>query len=160
MAVRKSIQRDGMLCQSAPAAEEHNVNGWFGTSEEKRGKAPRGLRHKRGGGSDSRLLRHAKESEGVESQGGDKSRRRNGDDPGHDHVAGHPPAHCGKTLAGAHAQHGGGDDMRGADGRAKMAGSMNYRRAPDETLDDAQAMRHWGELALAAAARVASAKRK
>ena len=41
-----------------------------------------------------------------------------------------------------------------------MAGSMNYRRAPDETLDDAQAMRHWAELALAAAARVASAKRK
>ena len=47
-----------------------------------------------------------------------------------------------------------------ADGRAKMSGSMNYRRAPDETLDDAQAMRHWAELALAAAARVASAKRK
>ena len=49
-----------------------------------------------------------------------------------------------------------------ASGRAKMAGSMNYRCAPDEAFDDAQAMFYWAELALAAAARAASSggKRK
>jgi hypothetical protein len=40
MAVRKSIQRDGMLSQGIPAAEEHNMNGWFDTLEKKAGKTP------------------------------------------------------------------------------------------------------------------------
>jgi DNA transformation protein len=37
--------------------------------------------------------------------------------------------------------------------------SMNYRRAPDEVHDDAEAMQHWVRLAVAAGAR-AAAKRK
>jgi DNA transformation protein len=32
-------------------------------------------------------------------------------------------------------------------------GSMNYRRAPDEIYDDADALRHWAELAIAASLR-------
>ena len=41
-------------------------------------------------------------------------------------------------------------------GEGKQAGSLNYRLAPDDTLDDPQAMRHWADLALAAAARSAA----
>jgi DNA transformation protein len=32
-------------------------------------------------------------------------------------------------------------------------GSMNYRRAPDDVYDDADAMRQWAELAIAAGRR-------
>jgi DNA transformation protein len=38
-------------------------------------------------------------------------------------------------------------------------GTMNYRRAPDDVHDDADAMRHWARLALEAGLR-ATAKRK
>jgi DNA transformation protein and related proteins len=34
------------------------------------------------------------------------------------------------------------------------SGSMNYRRAPDDVYDDAEALRHWGSLALEAGRRV------
>ena len=37
--------------------------------------------------------------------------------------------------------------------RDGKTGSMNYRRAPDETYDDADALRDWGRLALEAALR-------
>ena len=37
--------------------------------------------------------------------------------------------------------------------KGKQAGSINYRLAPDDTLDDAAAMRQWADLAIAAAAR-------
>ena len=43
-----------------------------------------------------------------------------------------------------------------ADGRV---GSMNYRRAPDDCYDDADALRRWGRLALEAGVRAAAAKR-
>ncbi|MBM7407569.1 MULTISPECIES: TfoX/Sxy family protein [Sphingomonas] len=39
-------------------------------------------------------------------------------------------------------------------------GSMNYRRAPDDVYDDADAMREWAGLALAAGARAPKPKRK
>jgi DNA transformation protein and related proteins len=42
------------------------------------------------------------------------------------------------------------------DGRT---GTMNYRRAPDDAHDDAEAMRHWGELGLAAGQRAAAKKK-
>ncbi|MBU6207450.1 MAG: TfoX/Sxy family protein [Alphaproteobacteria bacterium] len=45
-------------------------------------------------------------------------------------------------------------------GDGKMAGSMNYRRAPDDVYDDAEAMRHWAGVALAAAARAPAKKPK
>ena len=38
-------------------------------------------------------------------------------------------------------------------------GSMNYRRAPDDCYDDADALRRWAALALAAGQRGAAAKR-
>lgn len=38
-------------------------------------------------------------------------------------------------------------------------GSMNYRRAPDDCYDDADALRRWGELALRAGARAAAANK-
>ena len=37
-------------------------------------------------------------------------------------------------------------------------GSMNYRRVPDDALDDAEAMRHWVGLALEAASRAGVTK--
>lgn len=39
-------------------------------------------------------------------------------------------------------------------------GTMNYRRAPDDVDDDADAMRTWAALALAAGARAPARKRK
>ena len=45
-------------------------------------------------------------------------------------------------------------------GKGAQSGSLNYRLAPDEAFDDADAMRRWAELALAAAARSAGAKRR
>jgi len=45
-------------------------------------------------------------------------------------------------------------------GDGKMAGTMNYRRAPDEVYDDAEAMRRWAELGLAAALRAPQKKPK
>ena len=45
-------------------------------------------------------------------------------------------------------------------GAGKMSGSMNYRRLPDAAMDDAEELRRWAELALAAAARAASRKRR
>lgn len=39
-------------------------------------------------------------------------------------------------------------------------GSMNYRRAPDDVYDDADALREWARLALAAGARAPVPKRK
>lgn len=39
-------------------------------------------------------------------------------------------------------------------------GSMNYRRAPDDVYDDADAMREWAALALAAGARAPKPKPK
>lgn len=45
---------------------------------------------------------------------------------------------------------------RFGDGRT---GSMNYRRAPDDCHDDADELRRWAGLALAAGARAAAAKR-
>ena len=41
---------------------------------------------------------------------------------------------------------------------AVKGGSMNYRRAPDDALDDPETMRHWATLALEAAARAAASK--
>ncbi|MEH3038590.1 MAG: TfoX/Sxy family protein [Sphingomonas paucimobilis] len=38
--------------------------------------------------------------------------------------------------------------------------TMNYRRAPDDVLDDAEAMRAWGGLAVAAGQRAPVKKRK
>lgn len=42
------------------------------------------------------------------------------------------------------------------DGRT---GTMNYRRAPDDVHDDAEAMRRWARLALAAGTRAAAKKK-
>lgn len=42
------------------------------------------------------------------------------------------------------------------DGRT---GTMNYRRAPDEVHDDAEAMQHWAALALEAGRRAAAKKK-
>ena len=39
-------------------------------------------------------------------------------------------------------------------------GSMNYRHAPDDVYDDADAMRHWAGIAVAAGARAAVKKLK
>jgi DNA transformation protein and related proteins len=38
-------------------------------------------------------------------------------------------------------------------------GSMNYRRAPDDVHDDADAMLHWAKLALGAGSRAAARKK-
>lgn len=43
------------------------------------------------------------------------------------------------------------------DGRT---GSMNYRRAPDDVYDDADAMRHWAGIAVAAGLRAPAKKPK
>ncbi|MBX9797654.1 TfoX/Sxy family protein [Sphingomonas sp.] len=43
-----------------------------------------------------------------------------------------------------------------ADGQVAV---MRYRRAPDDVYDDADAMRHWAALAVAAGQRAAAAKR-
>ena len=43
-----------------------------------------------------------------------------------------------------------------ADGRT---GSMNYRRAPSEVHDDAEALRHWASLAVEAGRRAAAKKK-
>ena len=43
----------------------------------------------------------------------------------------------------------------GSDG---VVQTMNYRRAPDDCLDDAEALRHWAEVALAASRRTAAKK--
>jgi len=45
-------------------------------------------------------------------------------------------------------------------GDGKMAGSMNYRRAPDDVYDDADALCHWAGIALEAAARAPVKKPK
>jgi len=45
-------------------------------------------------------------------------------------------------------------------GEGKMAGSMNYRRAPDDVYDDADALRHWAGIAIAAAERAPLKKPK
>ncbi len=45
-------------------------------------------------------------------------------------------------------------------GEGKMAGSMNYRRAPDDVYDDADALRHWAGIAIAAAFRAPLKKPK
>lgn len=45
-------------------------------------------------------------------------------------------------------------------GEGKMAGSMNYRRAPDDVYDDADALRHWAGIAIAAAERAPFKKPK
>ena len=39
-------------------------------------------------------------------------------------------------------------------------GSMNYRRAPDDVYDDAEAMQHWAAIAVAAGARAPVKKPK
>jgi DNA transformation protein and related proteins len=39
-------------------------------------------------------------------------------------------------------------------------GSMNYRRAPDDVYDDAEAMQHWAGIAVAAGARAPKKKPK
>ncbi len=44
----------------------------------------------------------------------------------------------------------------GSDGKTE---SMNYRRAPSDVYDDAEAMRHWAALAVAAGLRGAAKKR-
>jgi DNA transformation protein len=38
-------------------------------------------------------------------------------------------------------------------GDGKMAGTMNYRRAPDDVYDDADALRHWAKFGIEAAMR-------
>lgn len=40
-----------------------------------------------------------------------------------------------------------------------QVGTMNYRRAPDDCYDDADVLRHWGGLALAAGTRAPARKR-
>ncbi len=45
-------------------------------------------------------------------------------------------------------------------GDGKMAGTMNYRRAPDDVYDDAEAMRHWAGLGIEAAKRAPIRKPK
>ena len=41
-----------------------------------------------------------------------------------------------------------------------FSGSLNYRRAPDEVHDDAEAMRHWAALGLEAGRRAPPPKRR
>jgi DNA transformation protein len=45
-------------------------------------------------------------------------------------------------------------------GDGKMAGRMNYRRAPDDVYDDADAMRHWASIGIQAALRAPAKKPK
>ncbi len=45
-------------------------------------------------------------------------------------------------------------------GDGKMSGSMNYRRAPDDVYDDAEAMRQWAGLGIEAALRAPVKKPK
>jgi len=45
-------------------------------------------------------------------------------------------------------------------GEGKMAGSMNYRRAPDDVYDDPESMRHWAGIAIEAAYRAPTKKPK
>ncbi len=45
-------------------------------------------------------------------------------------------------------------------GDGKMSGRMNYRRAPDTVYDDADTLRHWAGVALAAAARAPAKRQK
>ncbi len=45
-------------------------------------------------------------------------------------------------------------------GDGKMAGSMNYRRAPDDVYDDQDALQHWAGIAIAAAMRAPAKKPK
>ncbi|MFM9829510.1 MAG: TfoX/Sxy family protein [Sphingomonas sp.] len=40
----------------------------------------------------------------------------------------------------------------------RRTGSMNYRRAPDDVYDDADALRHWATVALGAGARAPARK--
>jgi len=46
--------------------------------------------------------------------------------------------------------------FRGKDGKVE---TMNYRRAPSDVYDDAEAMQHWAGLALAAGLRASAKKR-
>ncbi|MFM2100964.1 MAG: hypothetical protein RLZZ366_2503 [Pseudomonadota bacterium] len=45
-------------------------------------------------------------------------------------------------------------------GDGKMSGSMNYRRAPDDVYDDAEAMQKWASLGLEAGRRAPTKKAK
>lgn len=45
-------------------------------------------------------------------------------------------------------------------GDGKMSGTMNYRRAPDDAYDDAEALRYWAELGIEAAQRAPMKKPK
>jgi DNA transformation protein and related proteins len=45
-------------------------------------------------------------------------------------------------------------------GDGKMSGSMNYRRAPDDVYDDAEAMQKWASVGLAAGQRAPAKKAK